>query len=670
MTIRPRTILSVVALFLAAAPTAAHADFGIAPGSLTVTALSKNDGTLDTQAGSHPFSYTVHFAMNTDETNEKGEGGALRDVVFEVPAGLIGNPAAVPTCRRADFDGGTPTCPPGTQIGVIHAIGPSVSEIVAPLYNLEPPPGTPVLFGIDNSAGLYSLQSATLRTEPGEEEGEPYGVNIIAPNIPIELTSVTATIWGTPADPEHTKEREGRTAPPPLLPFLTLPTSCLSPPRFTVKVDSTENPGVFVHESSEMLDAGGRPATLSGCEAVPFSPAVGARPTSAAADSSAGLDFQLALPNQGLFNPLAVSSETEPVRTEVTLPEGVIVNPAAASGLAACSKAQFRSASLSDPGCPEASKVGTLLVNTPLLQEPVEGSFYLATPHQNRFNSLIALYIVARAPVQGILIKQAGEVKIDPQSGRLTAIFDGLPPIPYSSFRAHLREGARGVLITPQTCGTYTTVARLYPFSNPNVPTERDASFTIGSGANGGSCASNEAVLPNNPTLQAGTVSPVAGAFSPFVFKVSREDGTQSFGSIIASLPEGLLGKLAGVPYCSEAQIAAASGRSNEGEGAAERSSPSCPEASQVGVVNITAGAGSQPIGVQGKAYLAGPYKDAPLSLAIITPAIAGPFDLGTVVVRVALYIDRSTAQIRAVSDPIPRSSTVFPSTCARSRCT
>ena len=201
-------------------------------------------------------------------------------------------------------------------------------------------------------------------------------------------------------------------------------------------------------------------------------------------------------------------------------------------------------------------------------------------------------------------------------------------------------------MITPQACGTYTTQVKLYPFSNPGVPTERTASFTIGSGANGGACAAAKRSCRTAPSLQAGTVTPVAGAFSPFVFKIAREDGTQRLGAITATLPEGLLGRLAGVPYCSEAQIAAATARSNEGEGALEQASPSCPEASQVGVVNITAGAGSQPYAVQGKAYLAGPYKNAPLSLAVITPAIAGPIDLGTVVVRVALYIDPNTSQI------------------------
>jgi hypothetical protein len=37
-----------------------------------------------------------------------------------------------------------------------------------------------------------------------------------------------------------------------------------------------------------------------------------------------------------------------------------------------------------------------------------------------------------------------------------------------------------------------------------------------------------------------------------------------------------------------------------------------------------------------------------------VTLAVAGPFDLGTVVVRVPLYIDPETAEVHAVSDPIP----------------
>ncbi|MGE0504764.1 MAG: hypothetical protein AB7P38_05105 [Solirubrobacterales bacterium] len=295
-----------------------------------------------------------------------------------------------------------------------------------------------------------------------------------------------------------------------------------------------------------------------------------------------------------------------------------------------------------------------MLANTPLLDVPIEGAFYLAAPHENRFNSLLALYIVARVPDRGILVKQEGEVHADPVTGQLTTTFDRLPPIPYSSFEVKLREGPRAPLITPQTCGSFTTDIRLYSFSAPGTQVLKTAPFTISSGASGGGCASSEGELPNRPQFEAGTTTPLGGTYSPFVFKLSRADGTQRFSGVEAKLPPGLTGKLAGIPYCSEAQIAAASARSAEGAGAQELSAPSCPDASQVGIVNVGAGAGSSPYYVQGKIYLAGPYKGAPLSLAIITPAIAGPFDLGTVVVRTALYVDPFTADIRAVSDPLP----------------
>jgi hypothetical protein len=649
-------VLVVVCSFVAAllVVPVAQADFGIAPGSTTVTALNR-DGTIDTQAGSHPYSFTVHFNLNTEGLIS--EGGEMRDVIVDLPQGLIGNPQAVPRCPQQLFEGGEPHCPASTQVGVLSARLPATGDTLGPVYNLTPPPGVAARIGY-SVTGLVSLQYATVSS------GDGYRVHVSAPDLPLEVTAATETIWGTPADEGHTPERGPKTtfgglkSEAPLNAFLTLPASCEKAPETTVMVDSAQNPGVFTGETVPFRDSGGNPAAMSGCDAVPFSPRILSEPTThvaGAADSPSGLDFELALPDQGLLDPNGIA-ETEPVKTEVVLPQGVTVNPSAANGQGVCTPAQYEAASTAaGTGCPDSSKVGTLVAKTPLLEEQIEGGVYLAAPHDNPFGSLLALYIVARAPERGVLVKQAGMVHADPGTGQLTATFDQLPPLPYSSFQLDLREGSRAPLITPQTCGTYTTMARLYPFSDPGTMVQRSAQFTIGAGPNGGSCASGEAQLPNSPVLQAGTVTPLAGVFSPFVFKVSREDGTQRLGAITASLPEGLLGRLAGVPYCSEAQIAAATARSNEGEGASEQSSPSCPESSQVGVVNITAGAGSQPVQVQGRAYLAGPYKDAPLSLAIVTPAIAGPFDLGTVVVRVALYVDQNTARIRAVSDPIPR---------------
>ncbi len=649
-------LVLLLGLLLAGGASVARAEFGIQAGSLSAVSLNK-DGSIDETASSHPYSWTISFTLNR---NSKGhsEGGEMRDLVIDLPRGMIGDPLAVPRCTRQDFEGIKPNCSPDTQVGIVHANIVGFGLASGGLYNLVPPPGMPAELGF-SVTGLNALQDASVLTEAG------YGLQVATFGLPKEISELSATVWGVPANSGHDPQRgvfgaegvgSGVASSAPELAFLTLPANCSEPATTTVSVDSSLNPGHYISTSVASLDSGGNASSQKDCDEVPFAPQVSAQPTTGNADGASGLGFELRLPNKGLLNPIGIS-ETEPVKTVVTLPQGVVVNPSAASGLGVCTPAQYQSATATSgagQGCPDSSKIGTLMAKTPLLEEAIEGSVYLAAPHDNPFGSLLALYIVAKAPERGVLIKQAGLVQADSSTGQLTATFDGLPSLPYSSFQFDLREGPRAPLVTPIACGTYTTKVRLYPFSNPSVATERSASFNIGSGANGGGCVSGEAQLPDSASLQAGAVTPLAGAFSPFVFKIAREDGTQRLSAITASLPEGLLGRLAGVSFCPDAQIAAAAARSGEGEGALEQSSPSCPEASQVGVVNITVGAGSQPYAVQGKAYLAGPYKDAPLSLAVVTPAIAGPFDLGTVVVRVALYIDPNTAQISAISDAIP----------------
>ncbi|HEX6664980.1 MAG TPA: hypothetical protein VF081_00115 [Solirubrobacterales bacterium] len=631
----------------------ARADFGILPGSLKASALNR-DGTTTTQAGAHPYAFNLQFKLKTDGSGQS-EGGEMRNVITELPPGLIGNPFAVPRCSRQEFEGGLPQCDPSTQVGVLSAIIPGVGEAFGPLYNLIPQPGAAAQLGF-NAAGLLAIFSASVTSE------DEYGVRVIAPDLPLEVIQGSATIWSVPADPEHDPERGpfgGLTSTAPLLPFLTLPTSCQAPPQFRVDVDSKLAPGLFTGESALLDDSAGNPVTLSGCEAVPFSPQVSSGPSTTAAESPSGLGFKLGLPNQGLLNPKeGTVAETEPEKTVVTFPEGIIANPSAVNGQGVCTPAQFKAASsLTGPaqGCPESSKLGTLTANSPLLDQAVEGSLYLAAPHNNPFDSLLALYIVAAAPERGVLVKQAGLIEANQVTGQLTTTIDGLPPVPYSSFEVRLREGPRAPLITPQLCGPYTTTAKLYPFSDPGTATILSVPFTIFSGANGASCAQSIAQLPFAPTLAAGTTIPIGGAHSPFVFELTRNDGEQRLGGLETTLPQGLSGKLAGIPYCPEAAIATATARSGEGQGAIELAAPSCPAASQIGTAVAGAGAGPSPYYVQGNAYLAGPYKGAPLSTVIITPAIAGPFDLGVVVVRAALYINESTGQVTAKSDPLPQ---------------
>jgi hypothetical protein len=293
-------------------------------------------------------------------------------------------------------------------------------------------------------------------------------------------------------------------------------------------------------------------------------------------------------------------------------------------------------------------------VESPLLSEegsaaerPLHGSLYLAAQGENPFGSLLALYLVVEDPASGTILKLAGRVNADPSTGQLETVFDDNPQIPFSTLRVELYSGPRAALRTPSACGSYETEVTLTPWSG-NPPLRLAEPFGV-SGGPGGACPSGAFA----PKLSAGTQNPLAGSFSPFSFGIGREDGTQELAGLTAVLPEGLTGKIAGIPYCPDATLAAISG--TEGTGAAEEAHPSCPAASLVGTVTVAAGAGPDPVYVSsGRAYLAGPYKGAPFSLAVVAPAVAGPFDLGSVVVRNALQVNPETAQITAVSDTIP----------------
>ena len=650
-----RLLALVLALGLLALPSAAQADFGLIPGKTTVTALNEN-GTVDTKAGSHPYSFVVHFELKQDESGHT-EGGEMRDAIVDLPPGFFGNPQAVPACLQVKFD--AETCPVSTQIGILTAVVPGLGQASGPLYNLVPPPGSATELGFTNIA-LTSLQFASVRTENG------YGLRVITPNIPIEVFAATETIWGTPADEGHTPERGpdgsggGFKSDAPKLPYLTMPANCDKAPETRIEVDSSLAPGAFTGETVPFRDAGGNPAPMIGCDAVPFSPSVSSQPTTKLAESPSGLDFELKLPNQGLLSS-GNTAETQPRKTVVTLPEGVSVNPSFAEGASVCSEQQYKAEKIDTPagaGCPEASKLGSVIAQSPLLEEPVEGSVYLAAPYANPFGTLSALYLVARAPERGVLVKQAGKVEFDPNTGQITSTFEGLPPIPYSSFKLHFREGARAPLATPSACGEYRTIAKMTPFSASSdaQAIERTASFQIERGPDGGPCPSG-GLPPFKPGLIAGSINNAAGRFSPFNVRLFRTDSEQEFTRFSIKLPPGVVGKLAGVPFCPDAAIQAAKARTGIHGGEEEINSPSCPAASEIGHSLAGAGVGSALAYAPGKLYLAGPYHGSAISLVAITAAKVGPFDLGTVVIRQAFKVDPETGEVfidATGSDPIP----------------
>ncbi len=674
---------------------------GAAPASLdTTTPVSATDAPFDftgaytsftdadagpaAQAGSHPYQLTAFFQFNDVMlgADRSIPAASFKDLAVKLPPGVVVNPQATPKCTEAQLeshfsDNNVNDCPDASAVGYLRPlvhIGPFPFPAVnGSLNDMEPPPGSPAeiafqispfgapvyghIEGSVDSAGNYQL-GGTLSDL--SNYGVPSGADV--------------ELWGDPADPAHDYRRgscEGgvtaqaaETCPVPHssadVPFLSMPTSCAGDPLLTdFSANSWQDPGNFVNTSAPATDAAGNTFTTSGCAALDFQPTLQARPTTNVADSPTGLSVDLGVPQTDSVGQLATAHLRKAV---VTLPPGLVVNPSGANGLGACSSAQVGLSTpvgqadpihfSADPaGCPDAAKIGTVQVDTPLLDHPLPGAVYIAKPYDNPFDSLLAIYIVVEDPSTGVVIKLAGHVVPDPQSGQLVTSFDQNPQLPFSHFKLSFFGGDHATLRTPATCGAYSTTSELTPYSAPDTgaPTTPHDDYSIDQGPNG-ACAASAADQPNAPSFDAGTVSPVAGQFSPFVLNLSRADGSQQFSKVITSPPPGLVAKLAGTPACPDAALSAAASKSGQDE----QASPSCPAASQVGTVHVAAGAGPSPYWTTGTAYMAGPYGGEPLSLAIITPATAGPFDLGTVVTRVALHIDPTTAQITATSDPIP----------------
>jgi hypothetical protein len=649
-------------------------------------------GAIAHQAGGHPFQLTTTIQLNAGANaidrggNRTVEQPALpRNLRFPLPSGLVGNATVMPECEMEDFLNHDPTaknslgiytnkCPDATAIGVA-AITFNVQPIpgywreAVPVFNLPPAFGEPARFGMMPGGDPVMIDTA-LDPDTHQIIASVRNTTEVA-----QFLSSTLSLWGYPSDPRHDNARGwscnfrfadlGRPCQrPPALPemaFLRQPVNCDTPLDFGVETEPWNVPiGSTIANASFQADP------LRGCHRVPFDPQIESAPTSKLAENPSGLSFNLNMPNSGLLNPEATAAEGQPKKVEVTLPEGVTVNPSQGEGLVGCSPAQYaaeRSNSRPGEGCPEASKIGTVSVISPLLKEEATGALFIASPHNNPFNSLLGLYLIARIPERGILVKLAGRVDPDPRTGQLTTTFDDLPQLPFSTFKLHFREGGRAPLATPPTCGTYTTEARFVPWSaqDPNNPAPsevvtRTATFQIERGVDGGACPSGD-TPPFHPGLLAGTINNAAGSFSDFNVRLTRNDGEQEFTHFSIKLPPGITGKLAGVPYCPEAGIAQAKSRTGIHGGQEELDNPSCPAASQVGRTLVGAGVGSILTYVPGKLYLAGPYNGAPLSIVAITSAVVGPFDVGTVVVRQAFRIDPETAEVfvdATGSDAIP----------------
>jgi hypothetical protein len=617
--------------------------FGFLPGANGLeAALTEADGSTAVQAGSHPYQLTVDLGFPSRPGGGADAlaavGGGLRDLVANLPRGLVVDPGATPVrCVEAQLEGDG--CPDASAIGIVSLgsaalFGPSWESM--PLYNMVPPPGAATSFGFNGAGiGIYIHLLGGVRS--GDFALSARAADLLSrPANP--LLGVQVQLWGDPSSPSHDRVRghcllNGGSClvPPQAAAFLTSPGECSSRPLVTsAAAASWHAPGAFHEASYEHVDPDGTPVTMVGCAQLEFEPTVELlRPTTPHADAPSGLEFALRQTPRLQLGTRAPANLRE---ATVTLPAGLALNPAAADGLAACGDGPPAN------GCPDAAKIGTIEVETPLLEDTLAGAVYLAQPYDNPFGSLLVVYLLVDDPATGVVAKLPGEVEADPRTGRLTARFRESPALPLESVRFSLFGGPRGLLVTPPTCGLYSAVADLTPWSSPEgLSVSRIKSFEI-SAAVGGACPRSAAAAPYDPDFEAGVTSVLAGSYVPFFFRLSRANGSQRLSTVDATLPPGLAGGLAGIPSCSDSQLAAAA----------------CPESTAVGSVEIAAGAGIAPLRIGGRAHLAGPYRGAPLSLALVVPAVVGPFDLGSVVVRVALHVDPRSAQVRAVSDPLP----------------
>jgi len=659
-------------------PAAAGAAFSLGKGDVY---FSEEDGSPATLAGAHPFAVTTTIRVGTSiENGLEVTSGSLRDLDVQLPLGLAGIPTATPRCTGAEFatldvnaePQALPECPNDSAIGTVRVgagfrffpVG-GVEEGGAPLYNLVPGPGTVAKFGF-----IFLKVPVTIDLRLSEEA--PYRVTASITNAaqPLVLYGSTVTVWGDPTSSVHDPYR-GRCLAgietdgtlltqgecpvgedTPHTAFLTLPRACQGPLTTLVKADSWEEPGVEGNLASQTHDAAGAPIGFSGCEELGFDPGIATSTSGGEGEAPTGLDFAVEFKgNEGVADP-SRRANSDLRKIVARLPEGMTLNPSAADGLAGCTTAQLEAEHLTTPpgaGCPEASKIGTVTATSPLVEEPLEGAIFTAAPYENPFGSFLGIYLVLRNKNLGVIVKQAGKVEADSRTGRLTATFDDAPQLPITRIATSFRAGPRAPLASPRECGAYKAEAPQTSWAGKEVMTSSE--FTVDSGPGGGSCLPADGSLA--PGLEAGTTANGAGTYAPFTLHLTRADGEANLTHVSVTMPPGLVGKIAGVGQCPDSATGTIEGKT----GHEELASPTCPSSSRIGSVTAGAGVGPALTYVNGAAYLAGPYLGAPFSILVVTPAVAGPFDLGNVVIREPLRIDPFTAQVTVDGGaaPLPR---------------
>lgn len=597
-------LLAVLALLLAFAPSA-RAAFGFE--SLAVSFIAA-DGSPATQAGSHPAAWTISLAMNAGAGAEVLPDGSLKDLRIQLPPGLVGTPGLLPQCSHSDFL--AQNCPAPSMIGRVglHTSAAETEGIEYPVYNVAPLPGRVAELG-------FTAASVPVVIELQIAGVPPY--NLVASIVNASQAGAffgsTLTIQGISAE----------------APFLTLPRSC-APASTYFEADSWEAPGAWVGAAAL------QPLTPTGCSLLGFTPRLRVQPTTADAGAPSGLELSLELPDGGLIAPTGVA-EADLAAASLSLPPQMTISPTVAAGLAACTPADLARetpASVPGEGCPPAAKIGTATVTTPLLERPLTGTLFVAakedpTPAStgagNPDDTGFLLYLVLRDPERGVLLNLPIRIAADPASGQLTADVTQIPDLPLSHLSLRFNSGPRAPLTTPPGCGSHAISYSLTP-SSGGPPVAGQETFSTTSG-----CDTAFA-----PQLSVGTTSTAAGSAPALIVELGNDAGAPNLSGLHLALPPGLAADLSAAATCPEDAVAA----------------DACPPSSRLGFARIAIGAGPEPLWVPGgvgpdsNVYLAGPYRGAPFSLVVSVPAVAGPFDLGIVVLRAPVRIDPVTGRL------------------------
>ena len=603
------------------------------------------------QAAGHPQVGFTQFIIEEEPKPIIGEipVGNLKTVRVDLPVGLSVNPQATTEQCKLEPGQHPEGCPSSTKVGTseVTAVNPltgfSLTLPAVNVYNIAPQDGEPARFGLTIVGNDIFLEAGVAWESDYHEFFTIHFAKLeLGPGLELARILKNRLVFDG---------RSGNGT------FITTPSTCHNPAEAPyqhiystyLRADSYEEPDPSFPNGSPFIESELPPHTMPiECGSIPFKPSVSVKPGTTQTDSPDGPAVEVDVP----FEPSAEQANSNLRTARVTLPQGMGLNPSAANGLQACTDAQLGKGTANPVSCPAASKIGTVSIDTPpLLDGSLTGNVYLGKQlnREPESGQEYRIFVDAESARYGISVRLVGNVSADPQTGQLTTTFAENPQVPFSSFRLQFDGGPKATLTSPPTCGPNTTTSQMTPWSgNPDASPK--GGFTLTTAPGGGACAKTLASRPFAPSFAAKTTNPKGGAYSQLNVNIARSDGNQELKGVNVDLPPGMTAKLAGVHYCPAAAIAAATAAS----GVSELAKSSCPAGSLVGTATVDAGSGPSPLQITGKAFLAGPYNGAPLSLVVVTPATAGPFDLGTVVVRVALRVDPETAQVHAVSDPIP----------------